>query len=428
MDKTYSQIYLVNLEKKKIYPKDINSANNYLKNIDINFIKPTRDSDKEIYRLSSIDEFNHDPILCLRCRVSKSIYNQCKDVYDNNSEKIDLIDLSRFALLDDGKKYLRIRDASGNIQKKIINFYFLTMNLPNIKLPIFLEIIKTFDCDRSNLNTWTKRLFRSNPEIKNHMSQCGVKFIKMWARLADTSTKRIKNSLINYGINNSLLDEMIRLHESFRSLYKEAKKYHYAKYNTQLGWEPSQEFLKSLDPPQEGEDNFKMMEEALNFSYQPEIESADSEKNKVKIQEIAFSEIDNENQSKIRSLMETIKKSSNKVIRNVIQEDKKKWNKDKERKKCWLLYSEGMSQREIAKKCNHKQGWVSKLIRENFLGELIANDVLIALKNKKDFMNITKITEELDYTKRLIKNHILSSEQITNKSFLMELIEEELKK
>ena len=105
MDKTYSQIYLVNLEKKKIYPKDINSANNYLKNIDINFIKPTRDSDKEIYRLSSIDEFNHDPILCLRCRVSKSIYNQCKDVYDNNSEKIDLIDLSRFALLDDGKKY-----------------------------------------------------------------------------------------------------------------------------------------------------------------------------------------------------------------------------------------------------------------------------------------------------------------------------------
>ena len=170
------------------------------------------------------------------------------------------------------------------------------------------------------------------------------------------------------------------------------------------------------------------LEEALNFLYQPEIESSDSEKNKAKIQEIALSEIDNENQSKIRSLMETIKKSSNKVIRNVIKEDKKKWNKDKERKKCWLLYSEGMSQREIAKKCNHKQGWVSKLIRENFLGELIANDVLIALKNKRDFMNITKITEELDYTKRLIKNHILSSEQITNKSFLMELIEEELKK
>ena len=112
----------------------------------------------------------------------------------------------------------------------------------------------------------------------------------------------------------------------------------------------------------------------------------------------------------------------------MLNEDKKKWMKDEERKKCWLLYSKGMSQREIAKKCNHKQGWVSKLIRENFLGELIANDVLISLKNKKEFTNISKIPEELDYIKDLIRNQILSLEQITNRSFLMQIVEEELNK
>ena len=101
--------------------------------------------------------------------------------------------------------------------------------------------------------------------------------------------------------------------------------------------------------------------------------------------------------------METIKKSSYLVIREILKADKKKWNKDKERKKCWILYSKGMSQREIAKKCNHKQAWVSKLIRENFLGELIANDVLVSIKNKKEFINITKLPDKLDYKRRLLR-------------------------
>jgi len=153
-----------------------------------------------------------------------------------------------------------------------------------------------------------------------------------------------------------------------------------------------------------------------------------AEKDDSKIQEIEFFQSANENESKIRSLMESIKKSSAEVIREILKADKKKWTKDEERKKCWLLYSKGMSQREIAKKCNHKQGWVSKLIRENFLGELIANDVLISIKNKKEFINITKLPDKLDYTKTLIKNQLLSLEQITNRSFLMQIVEEELNK
>ena len=170
------------------------------------------------------------------------------------------------------------------------------------------------------------------------------------------------------------------------------------------------------------------MEKALNFSFQPKIESIDDKNFDEEIKDIEFSQDVNENELKIKSLIATIKKSSTELIKDVLNKDKKKWIKDEERKKCWLLYSKGMSQREIAKKCNHKQGWVSKLIRENFLGELIANDVLISLKNKKEFTNISKIPEELDYIKGLIRNQILSPELITNRSFLMQIIEEELNK
>ena len=428
MDSPYSQLYIFDFEKKKIYPTVISTAVNYLKKINIDFEKPNKDSDKEIYKKSQSDLLNADPLLCLRCRVSKAIYFECKDIYENNRDKVDLFDLSRIVLIDDGKKFLRIRNNKGDLRRYLINFSFLEKNEIKIKLPIFLEIIRTFNYERSNLNTWTKRLVKGNSEIKNYMSQVGIKFIKKWAKIADTSTKRIKNSLINYGINTLLVDELICLHESYKKKYKEAKINHFAKYNTQLGWEPSEEFLKSLDPPQDNEDNFKLMEEALNCLYQPKIESFSDSNNDPEMLEIEFTQSCNENKFKVRSLKKTINKCSYLVIREVLNKDQKKWKKDEERRKCWSLYSKGISQREIAKKCNHKQAWVSKLIRENFLGELIANDVLVSLKNKQEFINITKIPEELDTIKKLIRDYIISIKDKNNRSYLMQLVEEELKK
>ena len=44
------------------------------------------------------------------------------------------------------------------------------------------------------------RPINTDIDIRNHLRERGVKFIKTWAKLADTSTKRIKNSLINQRI------------------------------------------------------------------------------------------------------------------------------------------------------------------------------------------------------------------------------------
>ena len=170
------------------------------------------------------------------------------------------------------------------------------------------------------------------------------------------------------------------------------------------------------------------MEEALNCLYQPKIESFSDSNNDPEMLEIEFTQSCNENKFKVRSLKKTINKCSYLVIREVLNKDQKKWKKDEDRRKCWSLYSKGISQREIAKKCNHKQAWVSKLIRENFLGELIANDVLVTLKNKQEFINITKIPEELDTIKKLIRDYIISIKDKNNRSYLMQLVEEELKK
>ena len=78
MNSPYTYLYFCEFERKVISPKNIKSAEEYLKNLDINYEKPTRDSDKEIYKKSQSDKLNCDPIICLRCRVSMAIYFECK--------------------------------------------------------------------------------------------------------------------------------------------------------------------------------------------------------------------------------------------------------------------------------------------------------------------------------------------------------------
>ena len=71
------------------------------------------------------------------------------------------------------------------------------------------------------------------------------------------------------------------------------------------------------------------------------------------------------------------------------------------------MYGEGLSQREIAKNCEHKQAWVSKLLKENIMAELISNNIILELKTIPEFSNLDKNTNDLDNVKDKIRNHIL---------------------
>ena len=83
------------------------------------------------------------------------------------------------------------------------------------------------------------------------------------------------------------------------------------------------------------------MEEAMNFSFQPKIESIDDKNFDEEIKDIEFSQDVNENELKIKSLIETIKKSSTELIKEVLNEDKKKWIKDEERKNVGFYIQRG---------------------------------------------------------------------------------------
>ena len=75
------------------------------------------------------------------------------------------------------------------------------------------------------------------------------------------------------------------------------------------------------------------------------------------------------------------------VVKISINNDKKKWLKDKNRENVGN-YAEGLSQRDIAKECSHKQGWVSKLLKEKNLSETIALQTLVKLSKLPIMKNL----------------------------------------
>ena len=83
-----------------------------------------------------------------------------------------------------------------------------------------------------------------------------------------------------------------------------------------------------------------------------------------------------------------------------------------------------MSQREIAKICNHKQGWVSKLLQEKLISELIVDQTLKVLINLKEFSFLQNNIDELLSVKERLRNQLINSEQQKGNSYLRTWIKE----
>ena len=133
---------------------------------------------------------------------------------------------------------------------------------------------------------------------------------------------------------------------------------------------------------------------------------------------------DEEDKKIFNLIYKSLKESSLKIIYEYLNSDKKKWIKDPDRKKAWQLYGENKSQREIAKICNHKQGWVSKLLQEKLISELIVDQTLKVLINLKEFSFLQNNIDELLSVKERLRNQLINSEQQKGNSYLRTWIKE----
>ena len=391
MNGSYSDILISdNSIQEGVKSLQIKAAIEYLNELDLDYQKINKDSDLIIFNLSKKNTKLIEPLICMRCRVSFGLYKFIVRLYNEKKEfyEVNLFDMLSLILLDDGSPSLHIIQNDETKESKPVNWDNLKkVNESGYNFNYyFLEIIYNWNPVLSNLSTFINDRSKGNEDLKKYLKSKGCLLIRDWALLGGSSPTRVRNAWTRCGEKLSL-KYVESLHDSYLKKYKECRPKYIKKFGKNKKWEPDIEFLVSLSPPQENNDNLILIAEAirkyLSGVYQAR-DLKDHEKNSlesVSENNVNFpDEFDN-----LNLILESIKEFSLEIINEIIGPEKSRWAKYPDRKKAWKLFSMGYSQRFIAEECNHKQSWVSKLIPEKSIKAKITQKTAKHLSQINEF-------------------------------------------
>ena len=149
-------------------------------------------------------------------------------------------------------------------------------------------------------------------------------------------------------------------------------------------------------------------------------------KNKVYV-ENSDDEINSE-EKLINLIQNSVRKAALEILKDILKSEKIKWKENNNKRLAWELYSDGLSQREIAKRCNHKQGWVSKLIKEKIILERISLLAATQLKEYVEFESLKKDPDKIDALIMELQDYLISKQSDSDVSILKSVLKEVLRK
>jgi hypothetical protein len=437
--KDYFQLRYLDSSQKgglKLNWKNLDIDTSFLERYDLLNIEQDENIDNLLLQITQEEPRNKDSLMALRCKVSHSIVKKIKQIHEKyqDSDRININEMYVILLDDNGEDYLKILSAEKSQKASYIKKIFCWETIKfmeknkNIN-PFSAEIISQFNSSLSNLNTWTSNKVQGNNKLKSYLIKCGILLQTKWSLIADSSSRRIIEAWNRCGEGGFTSEYIKKLYDSYIKEYKKAKIIYKKEKGKTSGWQPDEEFLKSLDPPQKNTDVFDALDNALrNYltgvyktAYKEDYEDFGALSTEANIED----ELDKKLIKKIESSLRNCGKP---IIKELIKKDKQKWAKDKSRELCWQLYGDGLSQREIASRCEHKQAWVSKMIPEKKISESIAQETAIVLLRIEDFSDLKKDPDGIDRLVDGLRNHLINSELDVKGSLLRELIKEETRK
>ena len=439
MLKDYFQLRYLDSSQKgglKLNWKNLDIDTSFLERYDLLNIEQDENIDNLLLQITQEEPRNKDSLMALRCKVSHSIVKKIKQIHEKyqDSDRININEMYVILLDDNGEDYLKILSAEKSQKASYIKKIFCWETIKfmeknkNIN-PFSAEIISQFNSSLSNLSTWTFNKVQGNNKLKSYLIKCGILLQTKWSLIADSSSRRIIEAWNRCGEGAFTSEYIKKLYDSYIKEYKKAKIIYKKEKGKTSGWQPDEEFLKSLDPPQKNTDVFDALDNALrNYltgvyktAYKEDYEDFGALSTETNIED----ELDKKLIKKIESALRNCGKP---IIKELIKKDKQKWAKDKSRELCWQLYGDGLSQREIASRCEHKQAWVSKMIPEKKISESIAQETAIVLLRIEDFSDLKKDPDGIDRLVDGLRNHLINSELDVKGSLLRELIKEETRK
>ena len=389
--------------------------------------------EKFLLNFSEKNKYQFEPLLCLRCKISSYITYSVKNLFNKHKSMhpIKLHEMLSQVLEDDGKKYFLYRTGNINIRKrlnlpllvkdekkrKIINWSFLENFDYQDKFPLGFDILITYKEDKAALSTWVSNKIKGNSELKEYLKERGVILQSDWTVIKGGSEMALKNAWLRiYEVEppdyiKFLFNAFIEEYDKEKDIYRDLKK-------TNNGWDPSIEFRKRINPrvdPIKTLDDLGAIANALRRYkrgvYEPKSiqQIAESKDNKSE----AFDEIVEDDKGKIfealpqfdqvdilfkKDLKATylmfLEKETQNFLNSFLKEELISFKKNIYKLIVWILYSKGLSNREIVKELNarainYKQPWVAKVIRENMITGIIAREIWRKISSIKRFNDIT---------------------------------------
>ena len=400
-------------------------ADDFLRENSVLVDETTRDIDDLLFSLIDKGAENAEPLLCLRCRTSRPVFfeiNSLHNKYKGQYSDLEKSDMAACLLNDSGEIYLRGSQVKGSgsrkLSRKRLNWdVFLEMKDKGYR-PFGVEVIQTFNPERgANLSTWAQRKVLGNSELKKYFRGSGLILISPWALIADTSKRRIKEACDAFGIWGKQAKDLEELHSSYLIHYPKAKDHYRKKTGKNYGWEPDVDFLESLTPKQDSDENLRQLDRVIRNYIVCEKNIFKSHVEEEKLPSIydLVGDDEDENSYEDDALIEMIKGALKKkalpIIKETIDGERLKWEKKPKRKMVWELYSKGLNQREIACRSNSSQSYVSKILKEKELTESIAQESALELISLPQFRSVSQDAESIDRMIGAFRNHLISSEQ-----------------
>jgi len=434
LKRDYCNLYFLDSFTAKVNRKRLDFDPKFEKQFNLESKEVSEDFDKKLLSFTKNNPSSKDSLLALRCRVSFPIYEKVNLIHKQFSNQYEIkLDEMLVILLDDsGDNYLRLPSELDSKKNKFIRKTFsweTILDMKNNKFikPFSAEVISEYNPKLSNLSTWTRNKVQGNYDLKSYLKSFGLLLISPWALIADSSRSMIINAWERCGEGQLKLNYVEKIYNSYIHKYKKAKESYKQRTGKISGWIPDEEFLISLDPPQKNTSNLLLIDKAIR-QYKSGIESARSFENNEENQIENNYNDDNDfiRKDLTQKINKTLVSFSTEMIKKIINQDKNKWGKDEARKLAWKLYGDGLSQRDIAYKCSHKQGWVSKLIPEKRIAEEIAQDAAIEILKIKELNFLKKDPDGMERLIETLKNYLLNTENKNNVCILRNLIKEEI--
>ncbi len=438
----YENICVIDSFKNNIRTKKIQICSKYLTKKNILFEENT----KKLFSNIFLDAKNTDSLealLCLRCRVSYPIKNAIGILYKKNSSiyEIDYLDMMKYVLDDYGENFLKFsNDSNKNI--KITEKAFKWSNVIKVEKnklrPFGVRVLLDFNSELSNIDTWTFHKVRSNSELKSYLKSFGLNLKGTWSLISEQSSSRVREAWRLYGEGPINTKEIESLHKSYVQNYKKAKTEYRKHKNTIMGWEPDLDFLQSLKPKQKDTATLEKIGKAIrrlisvnqgspqNFLRFEELRSDQMYDNNLYTSDFNSDPDSVDNEKDI--LQKTIIKATFSVVKNIVDNQYLELEENDARRLAWQLYADGFSQRDIAIRCDHKQAWVSKLIKEKIILERISLLAVTKLKDYPEFKILKREPEKIDNLIMQLQIYLISKQPDYHNSILKDVLKEVINK